>query len=273
MTEDYCDLCGPPYYRVLEAARPYIGENEPPVICHGCGLVYVRQRRSPEEIARSWDDLWLETYTSEWPGVRARLYYVAEFCDQRFGWAGKSVLDIGAGEGTFLGFVRARGDHPVGLEPNPRNQRKIRHQDMECLPGTIESVQVPGKYDVITILWTLENCGDCIGMLRKARECLSPGGRIVVATGSRILVPFKKPLGSYFSKNPADTHCFRWSANTLARAMRKAGFNGLAFNDYEVSDVLLAVAVAAPGPGTISFGKDNPADVEFFFNKWKMMFP
>ena len=33
-----CDLCGSKDFTPLEVARPYIGDNEPPVVCMGCDL-------------------------------------------------------------------------------------------------------------------------------------------------------------------------------------------------------------------------------------------
>ncbi len=92
-----CDLCGSTDYTVLEVARKYIGDNEPPVVCNNCGFCYVRTRRPAKEIAEDWNNIFGEGYTSEWPGVKARLFYVAEFFDQHYGWKGKKVLDIGAG--------------------------------------------------------------------------------------------------------------------------------------------------------------------------------
>ena len=79
----------------------------------------------------------------------------------------------------------------------------------------IEDFKSDRQFDIVTLNWTLENTGDCMDVLERARKLLNPDGHICVATGSRILVPFKKPLSTYFSDNPADLHCFRWSANSL----------------------------------------------------------
>jgi ubiquinone/menaquinone biosynthesis C-methylase UbiE len=266
-----CDLCGTESHLPLVEAEPYIGGEQAPVVCANCGFVYVKHRRSPAEIARSWDDIWGEGYTSEWPAVKARLEYVTEWCDQTFGWDGRDMLDIGAGMGTFLEKVRAKGGYPVGLEPDAANVKRIRAKDIACMHGTVETV-TPGQYDVITILWTLENCGDCMDMLRRARAMLRRDGILVVATGSRILVPYKKPLSTYFSTNPADLHCFRWSEQTLKRALAEAGFETNATNDYVQNDVLVMMAkqaeVTAPG----SF-YDDPAAVVQYFRDWAEAFP
>lgn len=275
ITEHDCDLCGGPKYLTLDLARKYIGDNEPPVICDGCGFVYVRNRRSPEEIARAWDDIWGEGYTSEWPGVKARLYYVAEWCERQFRWANKRVLDIGAGQGTFMNFIRFHGAQSVGIEPCHKNVERITHAGMMAVEGTADHPRLDklGPFDVVTILWTLENCGDCIAMLNRASGLLKPDGLMVIATGSRILVPFKKPLSSYFSKNPADLHCFRWSKNSLRHALRLVNFHVAAWNDLEQSDHMVAIAARGGIPRNLRPSLDDPYQVLAHFKQWDRLFP
>lgn len=269
-----CDLCHSSDFTPIEVARPYIGDNDPPVVCMGCGFVYVRERRTSAEVAKSWDDIWGQGYTSEWPAVKARLFYVAEWLDQTIGLEGKSLLDIGAGEGTFLKMARGKGADVQGLEPFAENADLIKMSDISCLHGTIEDIGGTDSVDIITILWTLENCADCIGMLKRARELLKPDGYIVVATGSRILVPFKKPLSKYFSDNPADTHCFRWSQSSLSAALFKSGFWNAMINRYEECDWLVMVGTDGSGFGEpISWKPDSAEKVQSFFQSWSEQFP
>ena len=272
MTEHNCDLCGSNDFTPIEVARPYIGDNEPPVVCMKCGFIYVRNRRTSEEVAKSWDDIWGEGYTSEWPAVKARLFYVAEWLDQTIGLKGKELLDIGAGEGTFLKMVEERGAQGTGLEPSSENADAIRMSGIACWNETIEEVEGTDYFDIITILWTLENCADCIGMLKRARELLKPDGVVVVATGSRIQVPFKKPLSSYFSDNPADTHCFRFSYDTLVGAMEIAGLGvGISENRFQDSDWM--IVMGKPGSKIDVDYYNNPTTVLDFFQSWSEQFP
>jgi 2-polyprenyl-3-methyl-5-hydroxy-6-metoxy-1,4-benzoquinol methylase len=279
-----CDLCQSSEAIEVPFAREYTG-NQPIHICCGCGFVYVRERRTAQEIAASWSGLYDGTYSPRSPAVLARLTYVAATINQQIGIAGKSVCDIGAGDGTFLEMVRGMGATPFGVEPSAAGER-IKELDFAGYGGTIEDYiharryridSPPGAlkrplFDIVTINWSLENCSDCVGMLRRARKLLKPDGRLVVATGSRILVPPRKPLHKYLGTNPADTHAFRFSANSLCNALRRAGFEVEHINSYVDSDVLLLIG--APSLGVYPFRRPDDANaVAEFFARWHREWP
>lgn len=268
-----CDLCGEPCgYLIPESVQFGSGGV---YTCLSCGFVHVKERRTSEEIAKSWDTIFGEGYTSRWPAVEARLQYVATLYDQKRGWKGKHVLEIGAGEGRFLDIVRGMGAaHCAAIEPYDKNAEKIAASGHTVWCGTAEQAPVGHSYfDVVVILWTLENCQDCLKMLEIARRFLVHGGSLIVATGSRILVPFKKPLSTYFSTNAPDTHSFRFSAKSLSRALQKAGFNHIEFNDYQQCDWLVAEAQVRKHVEQTYESTDDPQDVLGFFDAWAKLFP
>src|SRR5256714_4064521 len=97
-----CDLCGLNEPIEIPYVRLYTG-NQPIHICGGCGFVYVRARRSSEEIARVWsEEIYGDVYTAiKNPAMMARQTFVAEFLASRVDLVGRKVCDIGAGEGFF----------------------------------------------------------------------------------------------------------------------------------------------------------------------------
>ena len=264
-----CDLCG-------SSDRTRLPQDLRIAVCMSCGFVYVPERRTSAEIAEAWGAVYGADYNPEWPGVKARLYYVAEWIDRHIGLNGKTLLDIGAGQGQFLRLARERGAIVQGLEPSYDNMMicvvGVGHGLNTMTLGTVERAGPILPVDIVTINWTLENCGDCIAMLEYAAEHLTPGGSVVVATGSRILVPFKKPLSSYLNpKLPADLHCFRWSAASLTRALGETGLGVIIMNDFLQRDEL--VVVASPERPREFIVLDDPAAVLRHFAEWARLFP
>lgn len=269
MTEFPCDICGSTDAIEVPHAREFTGD-QPIHICANCGFVYVKSRRSAEEIAASWsDEIFGAGYTAAVPGVAGRLSYIAEFVEQSVGLRGRSVAEIGAGEGFFLELARNRyGAEVFGIEPSAANGARMRGLGIDCATSTIEAYDGSrkGSFDLVAVLWTLENCQDLKSLLDGARRLLKPGGHVVVGTGSRILVPFKKPLWAYFSRNPSDTHAFRFSANTIQGALAVAGLETKQLNRYLDSDVLCAIGRLAEG--AIQWPHDDYLAVHAFFERW-----
>jgi 2-polyprenyl-3-methyl-5-hydroxy-6-metoxy-1,4-benzoquinol methylase len=279
-----CDLCGATDSVELPHSREF-HRGQPIDICRQCGFVYVKQRRSSKRIAAVWsDEVFGHVYSAAIPAVTARLTFVAEFVDVNIGLSGKRVAEIGAGEGHFLQMIREPryGAHVFGVEPSAKNSRGLSAAGIDHFTGTIEeyvgsSAAARQQLDLVSIVWTLENCQDCKAMLNGAYEILKPDGHIVVATGSRVLVPFKKPLHAYFSQNAADTHAFRFSANTLRALLAICGFETIHVNRYIDHDVLCMIARKTDRREPLPWSGDRPIDVYMFFERWyvdtKMYFP
>lgn len=260
-----CDLCG--------ANQPIPLPQDPRIaVCGACAFLYVPERRTSAEIAASWADIYAsKAYDPTWPAVRARLYYVAEWIDQNIGLLDKRLLDIGAGDGFFMREVRRRGARAFGIEPATGNEVPF------IMPWTLDQAAefLTEQFDLVTINWTLENCGDALAMLRFARARCKPAGLVVVATGSRILVPYKKPLSSYLNKSlPADLHCFRWSLRSLTTMMGVAGLDYRHVNPYEECDWLVIGAKPTKHDSQIlAMERDGPKTTLDFFAAWERTFP
>ena len=272
---DYpCDICGSDDAVEIEVARKYTGDQAIHV-CRGCGFVYVRRRRTAEAIAKEWsEELFAHHYTARVPYMKARHVFLAETLDIEVGLKGKSVCDIGAGEGPFLKLVRDQyGAVPFGVEPSRRNCRLMDQDGIANFCGTIESYAAAGtaagSFDVVTLMWTLENCESPKLMLDEAYRLLKPTGHILLATSSRILVPFKKPLNYYLGPTTAaDTHAFRFSARAQQAILARCGFEVVFTNRYIDHDVLCMVARRTDKSRDIPAEKDDWHKVVDYFNRW-----
>ncbi len=274
--EDFpCDLCGSTEAVEVPYARFYTN-NQPIHVCTSCGFVYVQKRRSAQAIADAWsDELYGEGYTARIPAVKARQTYVAEFIDTSIGLKGKEVCDIGTGEGQFLEIINGGeyGASVFGTEASANNCKKLDKMGFKNFHGTIEAFAADPNYknykaDVATIMWTLENCRSCRDMLSAAYDIVKDGGHIVVATGSRLLVPFKKPLHLYLSTNPTDTHSFRFSANTISGLLALSGFEVTHINGYIDTDYLCVIAQKKKPSAKIAWKGDDFVKVCDFFERW-----
>ena len=234
----------------IPCSRKY-SAGQPVFVCSTTGLVRAGDVRSPREIAKIWseqifgDQFDSTRYTARIPAVVARQTYVAAFLNEHIGTKGKSICDIGAGEGQFLEIVTGPqyGGSGYGIEPSSDNCRILQDGGFRCFQGTVEDYRseknLPKEcFDAVTIMWTLCNTASAVDMIQLAYDLLKPGGTLVVAEGSRILVPFRKPLNLYFSSLPVDLHPYHFSANTLSGLLSVVGFVDRKFNRYIDSEYL-----------------------------------
>jgi len=280
--EHACDLCGSNDAEQI-ASAPLYTNGQAINVCKNCGFVYVPRRRTAKAIADDWSDRLFkeesvfnnQTYSARIPAIKARQVFVADTIDTEIDLKDKTLCDIGAGEGQFLEIVLAEeyGAKPFGIEPSSELCRKMTDEGINNFCGSIEDYikddQIDKKqFDIVTIMWTLECTHDARLMLEAARDSLVDGGHVVIATGSRILVPFKKPLQFYFDSKPLDTHPLRFSANTLKSMLVSAGFKVTFINRYVDQDYMVVIAEKSDDVDTSDWQGDNCDDVLSFFDRW-----
>ena len=217
----------------------------------------------------------VETFTATRPAIRARIIFVLEMIDQEIGLKGKSLCDIGAGEGIFLDYSQrlGKGAELFGVEPSEKNCALMAKRGIKSFAGAIEDyisseTAELEKFDVITIMWTLEASHDCKLALKAAWKMLKNGGHLVIGTGSRIMVPFKKPLQFYVNAGTQDTHCFRFSPNSLSNLMKVTGYKPIATNRYIDSDVMCMIGQKTEKSNAVELEKDDYNEVINFFDRW-----
>jgi SAM-dependent methyltransferase len=234
----------------------------------------VKYRRGAQEIADSWsNELFGECYTAKRPAIKASHLYFLDFLNNCYLLKNKLVVDIGAGEGQLLEYARdLYGARIFGIEPSHMNCELMRNKGIGCYEGTIESYSASGAEkglaNAVTIAWSLETCFSCRHMLEGAWDILKDGGHIMVGTGSRILVPFRKALSDYLGPGPTDTHPVHFSANTLRALLASCGFDPLEINRYHDTDFLCVVARKGNKKKTRAFRGDDFLAVYHFFDRW-----
>jgi len=187
----------------------------------------------------------------------------------------KTLCDIGAGEGQFLEIIASDyyNASAFGIEPSEKNCISLTENNIKNFNGTIEDWSKSdqfekNKFDVVTIMWTLVNSYSCLDMVNIAYEMLKPGGYIVVAEGSRILVPFKKPLHMYFSALPGDLHPYHFSANSLSNLLKVNNFEIKNINRYIDSDILCIIGKKVKKLENPNYEVDDYKTVLSFFDRW-----
>ena len=112
----------------------------------------------------------------------------------------------------------------------------------------------------------MQSAKECI---EKCNKLLNKNGKLLISTGSRILVPFKKPLQFYIPRdNPIDVHPFHFSANSLKTLLNNNGFGDFILNRFIDTEYLCIIAKKLSVKTRIKKKCDDPKKVHDFFKRW-----
>jgi SAM-dependent methyltransferase len=157
----------------------------------------------------------------------------------RFRLAGRSVMEVGCGDGHYLSILAGLGAEVYGLEPSAPFRRLTELRglpvyagyaaDLEPLPG--------GPYDAIVTREVLEHVPDPIDFLSSIRASLTSDGIALVEVPS-----LEQALehGRFFDFFP--DHLNYFSVGTLARALERSGFLVLEITRGMGGEYLQAIA-------------------------------
>lgn len=231
-----CCVCGTP----PPAASAFAKDGLRFVRCSGCSMVYMNPRPS-EEALREWygrgsaaNDAWVDVLLSaaeEEFQTRDFGALLDRVCALR---PDGDLLDIGCSIGRFGKMARDRGFRFVGLELGARAAEHARGVfGLDVREVTLDAAGFPPeRFDVVTLIETLEHVPDPAAMLREIRRVLRPGGLLVIGVPNvtSLGVMVLGPLARTFNRN----HLHYFSEHTLARLLDREGF-GVAWAGTHVS--------------------------------------
>ena len=179
------------------------------------------QDESPEKKVEALIRQRWETYNREWMGeerfaalVRSKVQSPAlqerhvSFLESTVGsLSGKTVLDLGCGEGGFVVALRERGARVVGVDLSMEALEIARFQLLArpalgspAILGQVEGNHLPfgdNTFDVVTSVDTLEHIPDLPGFFREVNRVLKPGGQFYANTPNRHW-PYETHCRMYF---------------------------------------------------------------------------
>ena len=94
-----------------------------------------------------------------------------------------TILDVGAGDGTFMKVAIDGGWRAVGLDPAAKQTRDIEGGS-QLISGTLEDLNSEHRFDIITLWDVIEHVDDPQNLIRECVPLLRPGGYLIIETGN-----------------------------------------------------------------------------------------
>jgi SAM-dependent methyltransferase len=135
------------------------------------------------------------------------------------------LLDVGCGGGLFLGMMRERGFHIVGLDFS-REAAAIawKKQQAPALCGELDRSPLrPASFAAVTMFHVVEHLYDPRPYFRAAHQALRAGGRLIVQVPNAASWQFRL-LGRAWNGVDIPRHLFDYRDRDLERLLEGCGF-------------------------------------------------
>ena len=207
------------------------------------------------------------SYSSNIPAVAARHKYVYDFINKNIKSKNKRIIDIGAGDGSFLELFKNK-KLLLGVEPKKENCNLISKKKIKSINSPIFKVKLNNKFDIATLIWTACNFNNPYESIKKISSLLKKNGYLVVAESSRILVHPKKPIKYWVGKMHRYFNPNHFSKNSLINLLKINGFEIKYINRYYDTDYLVVIAQNKK-KNYNKFEVDNYKKIINFFKHWE----
>ena len=206
--------------------------------CGECRTLYVNPRPSMEVLSEHYRnsltiEYWNENIYPASEEVRRnnifapRARRVVEICKARDVGLG-SLLDIGAGFGTFLEELQKLNlfEALYAVEPSSKLADTCRKKGLAVMEELAENLKIDAPVDVITNFELIEHLFEPLAFLKHCHRLLKPGGLMILTTpnilGFDLLV-----LGALSDNIGAPNHINYFNPLALKILMQSAGFTVL----------------------------------------------
>jgi SAM-dependent methyltransferase len=178
------------------------------------------------------DDKYFENgdlgYASYFRQERSLRYSFRRFLQElhRRELAGGSLLEIGCGYGFLLEEAKPYFAHRVGIDLS-RAVESARDRADRVYQGDLDRIPDAERFDCIILVSVIEHVHQPVEYLKKLRDRLRPGGKVVVATPDVDSI-FRRMLGRRWPAfQVIPEHVSFYNGPTLSAVMSRAGFSGV----------------------------------------------
>jgi 2-polyprenyl-3-methyl-5-hydroxy-6-metoxy-1,4-benzoquinol methylase len=281
-----CDLCGDTHYTIAPFTRRKFDKGWSAIgICKGCGLTpYVSTL--PNNSDRILKEDYYDSFYRVDDGVAKENRYNA-LAAERVGWierhatlAGKTVLDIGSGEGQLLKILKSKGAVVTGVEPMHRVANDLQRQGLDVFPGLYEefAAQDSRTFDIVTLYYVLDLTQRPASVLRSIRQRIASGGLLYIHTGSVYRQPFFSANGRLLRKslaklaprkNSHEIHPYYFTRAMFQRLLRATGFNVVSISAPRDKHLTIIASPMTPVPLS-DLPRESTAALWWSFVGWRL---
>jgi len=165
---------------------------------------------------------------------------------------GRSLLDVGSGDGDFLRRAKTAGYEVVGQEINPAAVASARAVGLDVRLGPLEEAGfAPQSFDAVRLWHVLEHVAEPLAILNSARALLRPSGVLIVGVPD-FDSPARRLFGAQWGGLQLPFHRHHFNSTTLRRALAASGFRVRSLRHRSVGTIYSSLTQARRIPPALT---------------------
>ncbi|MPM31000.1 Ubiquinone biosynthesis O-methyltransferase [bioreactor metagenome] len=239
-----CIGCESNEYEIIWIGNQSISEDNKELInpirrwvqCKKCGLIYVNPQPEEDVLNKYYSIIAKEKFGGIYGNIDDRFNFLVDLANDRlskiesYNKGEKTLLDIGAGVGTFVGTALDRGWDATGLELTPEDCEYAKNKyGIEHLQQNFYSFTDNQKYDVVTLFEVIEHLQNPLKDLKRINGLIKQNGLLVVATPIVNTLYGKKMKEHNIFWNVV-THLSYFSREVMIEYLNQSGFEVIETN-------------------------------------------
>jgi SAM-dependent methyltransferase len=165
---------------------------------------------------------------------------------------GRSLLDVGSGDGDFLRRAKTAGYAVVGQEINPAAAASARAAGLDVRLGPLEEAGfAPQSFDAVRLWHVLEHVAEPLAILNTARALLRASGVLIVGVPD-FDSPARRLFGAQWGGLQLPFHRHHFNQTTLRRALTASGFRVRSLHHRSVGTIYSSLTQARRIPQALT---------------------
>ncbi len=194
--------------------------------CHACGLVFVKERLTTNELIEYYNRTDGADYIYADPRNTENLSYyfrkLGKIIEQKIPTG--RILDVGCSAGYFLDVMNNWERYGIEIPSTWADMAQKKYGNNIHI-GTLEDSNYPDEYfDVITLQDVFDHLTNPLESLELCKRILKTGGMIIIKVHN-IECLYARLTGRNFYAIIPPSHLYYYSKNTLKLALEKSGFS------------------------------------------------
>ena len=145
------------------------------------------------------------------------------------------ALDYGCGNGSFTGWLAAKGFSTVGVDISESGIELARRAVPSAeftIDNSIENLLRLGPFDLVTCIEVISVCYNPPNDLKKLFSCLRPGGTLVLATAyhgyaKNLAMALTGSLERHLDTSGSNVHVHFFTPSSISKLLEQAGFRSI----------------------------------------------